>query len=66
MAKWKGNLSKPKDIALNCELVGLKNLKVTHNWRLEFDVFEVEQEKVKELIDLIQKPVAMGIVPLEE
>lgn len=66
MAKWKGDISKSKNIALNCELVGLKNLKVTHNWRLEFDVFEVEQEKVKELIDLIQKPVAMGIVPLEE
>jgi hypothetical protein len=47
-------------------LVGLKNLKITHNWRLEFDVYEVEQEKVKELIDLIQKPVAIGIVPLEE
>ena len=66
MAKWEGDISKSKNIALNCELVGLKNLKVTHNWRLEFDVFEVEQEKVKELIDLIQKPVAMGIVPLEE
>jgi len=47
-------------------LVGLKNLKISHNWRLEFDVYEVEQEKVKELIDLIQKPVAIGIVPLEE
>jgi hypothetical protein len=53
-------------IALNCELVGLKNLKITHNWRLEFDVYEIEQEKVKDLIDLIQKPVSMGIVPLEE
>jgi len=47
-------------------LVGLKNLKITHNWRLEFDVFEVEQEKIKDLIDLIQKPVAIGIVPLDE
>jgi hypothetical protein len=52
-------------IALNCELVGLKNLKITHNWRLEFDVFEVEQEKIKDLIDLIQKPVVIGIVPSE-
>jgi hypothetical protein len=46
-------------------LVGLKNLKITHNWRLEFDVFEVEQEKIKDLIDLIQKPVVIGIVPSE-
>jgi len=52
-------------IALNCELVGLKNLKISHNWRLEFDVFEVEQEKIKDLIDLIQKPVVIGIVPSE-
>ena len=66
MAKWEGVIKKRKEIALNCELVGLKNLKITHNWRLEFDVYEVEQEKVKELIDLIQKPVAIGIVPLEE
>jgi hypothetical protein len=29
-------------------------------------VYEIEQEKVKDLIDLIQKPVSMGIVPLEE
>jgi hypothetical protein len=32
---------------------------------LEFDVFEVEQEKIKDLIDLIQKPVVIGIVPSE-
>jgi hypothetical protein len=47
-------------------LVGLRNLKISHNWRIEIDVFEVEQEKVKELVDLIQKPIAIGIVPLEE
>jgi len=46
-------------------LVGLKNLKITHNWRLEFDVYEIEQEKIKDLIDLIQKPVVIGIVPSE-
>ena len=53
---------KENKTALNVELVGIKNLKITHNWRLEFDVYEVEQEKVKELIDMIQKPVSMGIV----
>jgi len=46
-------------------LVGLKNLKITHNWRLEFDVYEIEQEKIKDLIDLIQKPVVIGIFPSE-
>jgi|TARA_R110000787_G_scaffold179580_4_gene291458 hypothetical protein len=47
-------------------LVGLKNLKITHNWRIELDTFEMDQDKVKDLIDLIQKPIAIGIVPLEE
>ena len=60
------SIDQNEGIALNCELVGLKNLKISHNWRLEFDVYEMEQEKVKDLIDLIQKPVSMGIVPLEE
>jgi hypothetical protein len=44
----------------------LKNLKITHNWRIELDTFEIDQDKVKDLIDLIQKPIAIGIVPLEE
>jgi len=47
-------------------LVGLKNLKITHNWRIELDTFEMDQDKVKDLIDLIQKPIAIAIVPLEE
>jgi len=66
MAKWEGNIKEEKGIAFNCELVGLKNLKITHNWRIELDTFEMDQDKVKDLIDLIQKPVAIGIVPLEE
>ena len=55
MAKWEGDTSKPKDIALNCELVGLKNLKVTHNWRIELDTFEMDQDKVKDLKQEITK-----------
>ena len=49
-------------IAVNCELVGIKNLKTTHNWRIEFDVYEIDSDKVKQLIDLIEKPVMVGIV----
>lgn len=52
-------------VALNCELVGIKNLKSTHNWRIEFDVYEIDNEKVKELMDLIEKPVCLGIVEQE-
>ena len=51
-----------RGVALNCELVGIKNLKSTHNWRIEFDVYEMDSDKVKQLIDLVEKPVAVGIV----
>ena len=62
MAKWEGDTSKSKDIALNVELVGIKNLKMTHTWRLEFDVYEIDSHKVKDLMDKIDKPLVMALV----
>ena len=62
MAKWQGDISKSKDIALNVELVGIKNLKMTHTWRLEFDVYEIDSHKVKDLMDKIDKPLVMALV----
>jgi hypothetical protein len=53
---------KDKGVSLNVELVGIKNLKTTHNWRLEFDVFEVESDKVKDLMDMLNKTLAMGLI----
>ena len=49
-------------ITINCELVGIKNFKSTHNWRIEFDVYEIDNDKVKQLMDIIDKPVMLGIV----
>ena len=49
-------------IALNVELVGIKNLKTTHTWRLEFDVYEIDSHKVKDLMDIIEKPLVIGLV----
>lgn len=51
-----------KGIALNVELVGIKNLKTTHNWRLEFDVYEIDSHKVKNLMDKINKALVMALV----
>jgi len=62
MAKWEGDITKSKDIALNVELVGIKNLKMTHTWRLEFDVYEIDSNKVKDLMDKIDKPSVMALV----
>lgn len=44
------------------ELVGIKNLKTTGNYRLEFDVLELDTLKVKELIDKLNRAFAMGLV----
>ena len=57
------NAKENNGVALNCELVGIKNLKSTHNWRIEFDVYEIDSNKVKELMDIIDRPVVIGIVP---
>ena len=51
-----------RGITLNDELVGIKNLKTTHNWRLEFDVFEIDTHKVKNLMDKINKALVMALV----
>ena len=53
---------KENNAALNVELVGIKNLKMTHNWRIEFDVFEIDNDKVKDLMDMLNKPLSMGLV----
>jgi|TARA_Y100000310_G_scaffold319615_1_gene375092 hypothetical protein len=49
-------------ITLNVELVGIKNLKTTHNWRLEFDVYEIDTHKVKDLIEKLNKALVMALV----
>jgi len=52
--------------ALNVELVGIKNLKLTHSWRIEFDVYEIDNDKVKDLMDMLNKPISMGLVQLDD
>ena len=39
-----------------------KNLKTTGNYRLEFDVYEIDTGKVKELIDKLNKAFVMALV----
>ena len=51
-----------KVITLTTELVGIKNLKTTGNYRLEFDVYEIDTAKVKELIDKLNKAFVMALV----
>ena len=51
-----------RGITLNIELVGIKNLKTTHNWRLEFDVCEIDSHKVKDLLDKLNKALVMALV----
>ena len=53
---------KDRGITLTTELVGIKNLKSTGNYRLEFDVYEIDTVKVKELIDKLNKAYVMALV----
>ena len=66
--KWVNALSKKEDngITITTELVGIKNLKTTGNYRLEFDVYEIDTDKVKELIDKLNKPFMMALVEYDE
>ena len=53
---------KIKGVTLTTELVGIKNLKSTGNYRLEFDVFEIDTHKIKEIIDKLNKAYVMALV----
>ena len=66
--KWVNALSKKENngITITTELVGIKNLKTTGNYRLEFDVYEIDTNKVKELIDKLNKPFMMALVEYNE
>ena len=55
-------MAKDEGVALKVELVGIKNLKTTHTWRLEFDVYEIDSHKVKDLMDKIDHPLVMALV----
>ena len=60
--RLKSLAKKDRGITLTTELVGIKNLKTTGNYRLEFDVFEIDTHKVKELIDKLNKAYVMALV----
>lgn len=57
-------MSKEEGNALTVELVGIKNLKTSGNYRLEFDVYEIDTDKVKDLITKLNKAFMMGLVEL--
>ena len=54
-----------KGVTLNVELVGIKNLKTTHNWRLEFDVYEIDSDNVKNIMNKLNKSLVMALVEYE-
>ena len=66
--RWLRKLSKRKSkegIAITTELVGIRNLKTTGNYRLEFDVFEIDSHKIAELIMKLNKAFMMGLVEID-
>ena len=57
--------NKEKGTTVTAELVGIRNLKTTHVWRLEFDVYEVDSNKVPEIMDKLNKPIVMALVEVD-
>jgi hypothetical protein len=51
---------------LKINLVGLKYMKSQKIWRLELDVYEEENAKVKGLMDQINKDFYLILVPIED
>jgi len=56
------NMDQSEGVTLNVELVGIKNLKISKTWRLEFDVYEIDSPKVKDLMDKVDTPLVMALV----
>lgn len=54
----------PELNSIQVTLVGMKNLKTAHVWRLEFDVFEIDNSKVKELMDKIDTSFHLVLVQI--
>jgi len=57
--------SKQEGTTVTTELVGIRNLKTTGVWRLEFDVFEIDSNKVKGLMDKLNKGLMMALVEID-
>ena len=59
-------MSEVQGNALTVELLGSNNLKTTGNYRLEFDVLEIDTDKVKDLITKLNRAFMMGLVEINE
>lgn len=46
-------------------LAGIKRMKTSHTWRLEFDVYETDGNKVGALVDQIEKDFYLVLVPID-
>ena len=55
-----------RGITITTELVGIRNLKTTGNYRLEFDVFEIDTDKVRPLITKLNRAFMMALVEIDE
>jgi Cft2 family RNA processing exonuclease len=47
-------------------LVGIKRMKSAHVWRIEFDVYEEDGEKVKTLVEQIDQDFHLFLVPIDK
>lgn len=55
-----------EDKTIRVNLVGIKHMKSQHVWRLEFDVYERENHKIKGLFDQIEEDFYLLLVPYKD
>lgn len=54
-----------QDSTITVNLAGIKRMKTSHTWRLEFDVYEQDGNKVSSLVDSIEKDFYLVLVPID-
>ena len=59
------SMLRERGITLNGEIVGIKNLKIAGNWRIELDTYDSEKEKIKDMMDLLNRGVVIAIIPID-
>ena len=60
-----GTTEEIENSAITVNLAGIKRMKTNHIWRLEFDVYEQDGDKVSKLVNNIEKDFHLLLVPID-
>jgi len=60
-----GTTEEIENSTITVNLAGIKRMKTNHIWRLEFDVYEQDGDKVSKLVNNIEKDFHLLLVPID-